>query len=1017
MTTRGGFTCSVEDTGMPSPFRNRRLWLIGLVVLAIGVALWWVPSESSREKLDRAARLMAAERFVEAGELAESVSATSDEIWEARVLAGHAYTRAREYDRALEVYARVPDRGGRAAMSARGGAAAILLDQRKLSQAEAELLRLEVIGPDHPLVGEGLAHVLNVSARRHEAVPRMLASAIAERGPPRVELLMMLADIERPFGGLEYLERCREAAGSDPLPLLGLAAAALAENDTERAELLARAVLEGVRIEAGAVADAVAGRILGLVLAETGRGSEFLEWHGELEQSADSDPLVWLARGLYLHRAGRVSEAARCLWAAVDLQPNLRQANHLLGQCLRSLGRDDDAKVFLERARRLERLVRLLEHIEIRLGAEFSSRDAKLWQQLVEGLQQLGREAEARHWARAAVSRDLGLDWARELLSVPPGVRGFDLLEQTIASARPTLQVDLSELPLPDWSSILVAAVAGVAGSSGSGGRIRFEEIGAAAGIDFTYFQSPDLSTPGARMFENTGGGVAVLDFDRDGWPDLYFTQGSRWPGDSASEDSAEEEAIGDRLYRNNTDGTFSDVTVSAGLGDDRFSQGVGVGDIDHDGWPDLYVANIGSNRLYRNNTDGTFDEWPIGKAGSGDEWTTSCVVADIDGDGHVDLYDVNYLKGPGVFTRICRTQGVPFACHPNEFLAAQDRFWRGDGSGGFVDATRSRGFRSSDGKGLGIVAARYGEFDKESGSGLGLFIANDAVANFLFVAGAEGSREQALLRGVAYDRDGRPQACMGVAAGDADGDGRLDLFVTNFYAESNVLYRQGQGRGRGVHFSDVTRMAGLREPGWRMLGFGTQFLDADLDGRLDLVVANGHVDDLSKLGQPYRMRHQVMHNVGGGRFVELAASGLGPFFEKELLGRGLARGDLDRDGREDFVISQLDDPAAVLVNRTERAGNWLAVRLVARNSARDAIGAQVTVRTGSTKQVHQLTAGDGYQASNQRQLVIGLGAAERVEELTVSWPSGQTTRIQSIESGGEVVVIEGTGTAWRLPR
>jgi hypothetical protein len=241
-----------------------------------------------------------------------------------------------------------------------------------------------------------------------------------------------------------------------------------------------------------------------------------------------------------------VSEAARCLWSAVDLQPNLRQANHLLGQCLRTLGRDDDAKVFLERARRLERLVRLLEHIEVRLGPQFTRRDAKLWQQLVEGLQQLGRESEARHWARAAVARDQGLVWARELLSSLPRISGFDLLEQTIASARPTHQIDLSDLPLPEWSSTPTPgpAVAAASGDSGSGGRIRFAEIGVAAGIDFTYFQSPNLSTQGARQFENTGGGVAVFDFDRDGWPDLYFSQGSRWPGDPAGRESGAEVTV-----------------------------------------------------------------------------------------------------------------------------------------------------------------------------------------------------------------------------------------------------------------------------------------------------------------------------------------------------------------------------------------------------------------------------------------------------------------------------------------
>ncbi|GIT28821.1 MAG: hypothetical protein Ct9H300mP1_08670 [Planctomycetaceae bacterium] len=214
------------------------------------------------------------------------------------------------------------------------------------------------------------------------------------------------------------------------------------------------------------------------------------------------------------------------------------------------------------------------------------------------------------------------------------------------------------------------------------------------------------------------------------------------------------------------------------------------MGDIDHDGWPDLYVANIGDNRLYRNNGDGTFDEWPIGGNESSGPWTTSCVVADIDGDGHVDLYDVNYLSGPGVFTKICRTQGVPFACHPNEFDGAQDRFWRGDGEGGFVDATSVGGFVNGNGKGLGIVAARYpGGVHTRFAAGARLVRCQDAVANFFFAAGEKGARDEALLRGVAYDRDGRPQACMGVAAGDADGDGRLDLFITNFYAESNVLY------------------------------------------------------------------------------------------------------------------------------------------------------------------------------------------------------------------------------------
>ena len=250
------------------------------------------------------------------------------------------------------------------------------------------------------------------------------------------------------------------------------------------------------------------------------------------------------------------------------------------------------------------------------------------------------------------------------------------------------------------------------------------------------------------------------------------------------------------------------------------------------------------------------------------------------------------------------------------------------------------------------------------------------------------------------------------MAAGDADGDGRLDLFVTNYFDEPNALYRQVGD----LVFSDATRKAGLREPGWRMLGFGTQFLDADLDGELDLVVANGHVDDLQKLNQPYRMRPQFYRNAGGGRFVELPARGLGDYFARELLGRGLARADLDRDGREDFVVSHLEEPASLLYNRTQKRGGWLAVRLVATSTAREAIGARVTVVDGEWRRVHFLTAGDGYMASNQRQLVIGLGARKRVKSLLVEWPSGETTKITDVAADGELVIVEGRARAMRLP-
>ncbi|MBW3599040.1 MAG: CRTAC1 family protein, partial [Planctomycetes bacterium] len=317
---------------------------------------------------------------------------------------------------------------------------------------------------------------------------------------------------------------------------------------------------------------------------------------------------------------------------------------------------------------------------------------------------------------------------------------------------------------------------------------------------------------------------------------------------------------------------------------------------------------------------------------------------------------------------------------------------------------TQEAGIVLPDGKGLGIVA---GDFAGEGR--VSLFIANDTTPNFYLVnQAAPGERPQfadrALIAGLGLNEEGRTEACMGVAAGDADGDGRLDLFITNFESDSNTLYRNTDGR----LFLDATRDARLREPSLPMLGFGTQFLDADLDGRLDLVVANGHIDNFGAGAAAYQMPPQFFHNLGAGRFAEAKAETLGSYFQGRYLGRGLARCDWNGDGREDVVISHLDAPAALVTNRTTPAGNSLSIRLSGVTSARDAIGAVVRAKAGDAVLVRQLTAGDGYQASNQRTLHFGLGDRDRVDELTIHWPSGQIDTAEGLEAGRGYLFIEG---------
>ena len=460
----------------------------------------------------------------------------------------------------------------------------------------------------------------------------------------------------------------------------------------------------------------------------------------------------------------------------------------------------------------------------------------------------------------------------------------------------------------------------------------------------------------------------------------------------------------------------FEDVTESAGLSETGFGQGVAVGDIDGDGWPALHVANIGGNRLYLNNGDGTFHDATeaAGLPGDGDaSWSTSCVIADINGDGHADIYVVNYLSGTDLFTRVCRDgTGRVRMCQPFQFPSAIDRLYLGRGDGTFRDVTAMSDIGVERGKGLGVVAA-----DLDADGRLELFVANDTRANFLFRAAAEGSGmwlvETGLFAGVGLGGDGQAEGSMGIAVGDADGDGRPDLFVTNFLDETNTLY-VGIGRGR---FSDRTRRAGLASSSLKTLGFGTQFLDADLDGDLDLLVANGHVDDYSDVGRPYRMATQYYRNRGNGRFDLLDDPAQGPHFRQQFLGRGLAWLDWNRDGRPDAVITALDVPTVLLTNTTEQAGGGLVLRLVATAGHRDAIGARVKLGAGAKARWFELTSGDGYLASNQRCLLIGMGSDQGAVRVEVSWPGRASQVFGGLTCDREWVLVEGRGEAISLAR
>jgi hypothetical protein len=611
----------------------------------------------------------------------------------------------------------------------------------------------------------------------------------------------------------------------------------------------------------------------------------------------------------------------------------------------------------------------------------------------------LGRYWEATGWCQLTMRLDPQARWPLQMQQrFHPVIAECKTL--TIDSFNPAFQVDLSHHPLPQWSRQSDTEATPLARGPLVKAAASFRDDAATVGIDFTYFNSADPSVPGQQMYEFSGGGVAALDYDVDGWPDVYFTQGCHWPVNESDLTHL------DRLCRNNSGMHFEDVTELTGIIESRFGQGLAAGDYDNDGFPDLYVGNIGGNRLFHNNGDGTFTDVTASLGPDPGRWTTSCAMADLNGDGFADIYAANYLEGPDIFTRMCQHKdGVARMCAPFDFDGSQDQFLLNRGDGTFVDATSASGFQVPHGKGLGVVAADF------NGSGqLSLMIANDLVPNFYFQnqTSSRGAPptfvEHGFISGLALNVDGQAQGSMGIAVDDWNHDGRLDLFVTNFLKEGSTLYRQMDRDS----FQDDTAAAGLLQPSLITLGFGTQSLDGDLDGSPDLLVTNGHVDDHRAYGQPYPMPTQYYHNIENGRFVEGKTDELGSFFATPHLGRGLARLDWNRDAREDAVVSHLHEKAALLTNTTSPHGHFLAIHLRGVKCERDAIGTTVTVKSQLGARVRQLTAGDGYQASNQRLLVFGLGDNTAFEELQIHWPSGLQQSFPSLPVDCELLIVEG---------
>ena len=752
-----------------------------------------------------------------------------------------------------------------------------------------------------------LMHLYKMEGRFHELRPHALA--LLRAGDSGNEFLMPLAaPDELTLGQNEFqqAEACRRAVPGDALPMLGLARHLVQNAEFERAIGMLQ------KIAAGSPPNNEALALLGTAIQHTGDENAFVRWLNGLPETADTHPEIWFLRGAAARLSGKPRVAIRCFWETVRRDPNHLRGHFQLGRLLATEEQPKAARAFAARFEKLEEVSRLATRGD---DASQSKMTATTMDRIATTMEQLGRLWEAAAWYRKALELDSQSPQIRDRLEAV-FARLNDATPLTLADSNLAKRFDLTTFPLPAKKTPGEQRP-GQSASPAGDAAIAFNDVAGPVGLSFRFQNGADARAGIARMYEFSGGGVAVVDFDGDGWPDLYLTQGSDWPLGSGGHR--------DRLFRNVNGERFEDVTEQSGMGDERYSQGAAVGDFNNDGFPDIYLANIGQNRLYQNNGDGTFTDIGDAIGIDGDEWTASCLLADVNGDGLPDVYCVNYLGGDDVFTRKCLNRRLPIQCPLHYFPSAQDRLYLNRGDGRFADVTGTSGIAVPEGKGMGIVAANL-----RGRRRLDLFVANDDKPNFLFVdssndvAGPPKYQNRGVVSGLAFGDDGTAQSCMGIAAGDVNNDGLLDFLVTNYTNEHNNLYLQ---RSPGV-FEDAARSAGLHQPTYALMGWGTQFIDADLDGLLDLVVANGHLDRNTAGQLPHQMPTQVFRNLGRARFRELSANSLGAYFKKHSVGRAVARVDWNRDGADDVCVTHVDAPVALLSNASQRRGRFLCLHL-----------------------------------------------------------------------------------------
>ncbi|MCA9137024.1 MAG: VCBS repeat-containing protein [Planctomycetales bacterium] len=940
-----------------------------------------VAQERSREdRLDEADRLAESGRTDEASAILRKLLIAAPDDVDVVFRLANLNASSGDFAGGIELLSTIPEDHPDAGLPALGQSADWCLYSGQFEAAEARYRRILRRVPEAAMAHRQLAVLLNRQGRRHEAAEHVRhLCRLGDIRQDELHSLIVLSDAmvaDSDAGDPDSIDY-------SPIGVSGQARVLFTEKRyAEAADVLRESVI-------GGNCKPAVSALYGRSLAEAQDEDAFRQWLSMTDDSVREFAEYWSAVAAYLASQQQAEPAIRAALEALDRDPtDFLTINRVL-LMFRTLDRRDEYTKWEKRWTALHQIltennsisasktpnVEAIDELSAQLFALDRKLEAVLWKSL---------EAYYRGLPPAAMEH-----WNGERQKLVAAGAGFpDQASRLCGFNRndyPLPDIKIAESSFPKSTDLQQA-------TSGHPHPAAFRNVANDVGLTHAYQVASDDRADGFAMYQQAGGGIAVLDYDLDGWPDLYFAQGAADPPVFKTSQS-------DQLYRS-VNGKIVDVTAAAGVTDDRYTIGCTAGDWNQDGFPDLVTTSIGADVLWINRGDGTFSMQMLDGSGDLHRMPASVVIADLNGDSLPDLFELNYIDDPEIAKLPSRDSegNVIDAVGPGDFASAMDRIGLNDTRGNARFAPISQ-LPEDAHKGLGVVVANL-----DGKRGNEVFVGNDKSPNQMWVRDAASGTwsDVAVINGSAYSSGGAGTASMGIAAGDFDNNGFLDLHIANFQNESVCLYlnRDGNFRDRAIQFK-------LGVPSRSVLGFGSQSVDYDNNGMLDLVVTNGHIDQYKTMSGPFRQLPQLFCNLGDQfQLVEVAdPSG---YWQAPHLGRGLARLDFNRDGKLDFAISHVGETSALMINETQSDHHWLQLQLVGVQSERDAVGAKLIAHYSGRKTHQWVVGGDGYLARNEPTVSFGLGDAKLIDQLEIQWPSGATQAFANVSVDKRILIIEG---------